>query len=298
MVGTLPRNVQLKLEQTLSQWHNWQCKPSLTEKPTVAKRLSRGLSNYSFLVSSGDLYVIRIDGVNPAIIGLSRQTEWRAMASASAAGLAPCPRYYNPELNSLVYDYLTEDPVPVTDPAATASLLQAIHQLPPVHFRLDLPERVRRYEKHMQHQGTPLHPVLDSCRTEILRILDTVSSEEQCPVFCHNDLLRANRLSCGGSLRAIDWEYCAMGSRWFDLAVVTVGDGLNQESRETLLTAYLDRAACDEERQRLSNYEIVYRYIELLWFNALDSDSDSERALGLSDARLQALEKGLPSSGR
>ena len=111
MVETLPRNIQLKLDQTLAQWHSWRRDPTLTQIPKTRRLLSPGLSNYSILVEADRQYVVRIDGLNPAVIGLSRQTEWRALQSASAAGLAPQPRYYNPELGSLVKQTGSRPPI-------------------------------------------------------------------------------------------------------------------------------------------------------------------------------------------
>ena len=88
MPPTLPRSIQLKLEQTLAQWPHWRCAPPLTAAPDVVAVLSPGASNFSILVTScGQQFVVRIDGVNPAINGLNRQTEWRALQAAHDAGL-------------------------------------------------------------------------------------------------------------------------------------------------------------------------------------------------------------------
>ena len=218
MVATLPPTIQLKLDQTLSQWHSWRCVPALTEKPTISHLLSPGLSNYSILVHANQPLVVRIDGLNPTTIGLSRQTEWRVLQLASAAGLAPHPRYYNPELGSLVYDYLEKDvaasskfaaatltaesvaatamaatAMAATAMAATAHLLRQIHQLPPVHFRLDLRERILRYEKHVEHRGDSASPILADARSRIMAIIERTDSEGQAQVLCHkcSDGLRA-----------------------------------------------------------------------------------------------------------
>ena len=293
MVATLPRNIQLKLDQTLSQWHSWRCMPRLAHKPAIVRRLSRGLSNYSILVRAESLFVIRIDGLNPAVIGLSRQTEWSALQTASAAGLAPAPRYYNPELGSLVYDYLDADEGQITDPTAIATLMRHIHRLPAVHFRLDLRERIVRLEKHIEHRGNSLHPLLDACRGRIFAELETINATGQVPVLCHNDLLQANRITSDGQLLAIDWEYCAMGSPWFDLAVVTVGDALSPTETENLLIGYLDRPPQAEEMLELARHECIYRYLELLWFSALDDSV--ERDEQITDSRLLLLEKCLNS---
>jgi len=291
MVATLPRNIQLKLEQSLAQWHSWRCETGLGRKPEVLKLLSSGLSNYSVLVEAENRYVVRIDGLNPAAIGLSRQTEWRVMQLASDAGLAPKPRYFNPELGTLVYDYLAIDTGYTGDTSAVASLLGKIHELPAVHFRLDLLERMRRYEKHIEHRGDTLHPILMQHREQFLKVLDQTNTSSGALVLCHNDLLQANRIPSSGQFRAIDWEYCAMGRPLFDLAVVCVGDSLNEAEKETLLHSYLGRGPGPEERLEMAQQECIYRYLELLWFSALDNHEVREKQL--TEVRFQQLADSL-----
>jgi thiamine kinase-like enzyme len=290
MVETLPRNIQLKLEQSLAQWHAWQCEPALTVKPEVIRLLSPGLSNYSVLVGAENYHVVRIDGVNPSAIGLSRQTEWRVLQSAAAARIAPRPRYYNPELGSLVYDYLPADETQSSEVASTAKLLRNIHELPAVHVRLELAERILRYEKHVEHRGDTLHPMLRDIRPDVFAVLEHINTLPNNPVLCHNDLLQANRLMSGGQLLAIDWEYCAMGRPLFDLAVISVGDSLTATETETLLGSYLEREPKVEERLELAQQGYVYRYLELLWFSALDDPAEREKQL--TGARFQKLAAG------
>ncbi len=290
MVAALPRNIKQKLDQTIVQWRSWHGETELLTPPVVVGTLSPGLSNYSILVESSRQFVVRIDGLNPAVIGLSRQSEWRALQCASASELAPTPRYFNPELSSLVYDYLPRDETSDPDPGleSVAALLRKIHQLPPLHFRLELQERALRYEKHIEHRGSQLPEALKRWREPVLDLVETLSREPSSPVLCHNDLLSANRITSGGQLRAIDWEYCAMGSPWFDLAVICVGDELSDSETETLLTNYLERKPEPHERRSLARYEGIYRYLELLWYCALDDEAERENQLTESRFRLMA----------
>ena len=88
-------------------------------------------------------------------------------------------------------------------------------------------------------------------------------------MLCHNDLLRANRIYSSGKLWALDWEYCATGSPWYDLAVVVGGDGLDTTQSGALLEAYLARTPLPAEHQSLQRYTCIYRYLELLWYLAV-----------------------------
>ena len=288
MMDALPQLIRLRLDQTLTQWRHWQCKIPLETAPEPVAVLGRGISNFTILVDAGQRFAVRIDGVNPAANGLNRQVEWRALEAASAAGLAPTPRYFNPELGSLVCDYLAPDAEQPQDTGQVAVLLRRIHQLPPRHHRLDLSERILRYEKQLSHRGEELPPTLVSLRGKLHEVLDTLQSQPGNRVLCHNDLLRANRLHSGGSLWALDWEYCAMGSPWYDLAVTICGDELDGEQAEALVRAYLEREPDAGERAQLRDYSFVYRYLELLWYLALEKAPAQKE--GFISGRLTALE--------
>lgn len=268
MVAALPGNIKLKLDQTLAQWRHWDCDPPLSSAPSILRVLPPGLSNFSVLVEAGRPFVVRIDGVNPAVHGLNRQGEWHSLHAAHDAGLAPRPRYFNPDLGSLVCDYLAPDahqPLAVAD---IADLLRGIHRLPARHHRLDLPDRVLSYEKRLAHRDVSRTVALTRYRNAITAILADTGAIEQPLVLCHHDLLRANRLYHGGRLYAIDWEYSAMGSPWYDLAVVAAGDALGNTGLDGLLESYLDRPAHASERELVMQYGCVYRYLELLWYLA------------------------------
>jgi aminoglycoside phosphotransferase (APT) family kinase protein len=271
MLQSLPRTVRLKLDQTLAQWTQWNCAPVVTCAPSIVKLLTAGVSNYSVLVESGQHFVVRIDGLTPATFGLCRQTEWRALKDAYAAGLAPRPCYFNPDLGTQVSDYLALDHAQDLDVADIARLLQHIHRLPPRHHRLNLADRILRYERQLEHLDRTPGDALRQHREKVSRLLEELSRHPAETVLCHNDLLRANRIYSGGKLWAIDWEYCAMASPWYDIAVIVNGDALPEHTTESLLYNYLGRTANDQERDTLYRYGCVYRYLELLWYMALEN---------------------------
>ena len=287
---TLPHNIRLKLEQTLTQWPQWHCEPPLASPPEVVKLLAPGVSNFSVLVRSGQRFVVRIDGINPAANGLNRQSEWRALHCAHSANLAPRPCYFKPALGSLVCDYLSPDEEQVLCIGELAALLRDIHQLPARHSRLHLAERILRYEKQLEHRGQALTAPMARCRKPVLRMLDDINRRPQPAVLCHNDLLQANRIYSGGRLWAIDWEYCAMGSPWYDLAAVITGDSLGAVQADELLETYLCRAASSAERVELQQHSCVYRYLELLWYLAQQRSSAQPALL---EQKMTALEKAL-----
>jgi thiamine kinase len=284
----LPRTIQLKLEQTLAQWPQWQCTvPPRT--PQIVRVLTPGVSNHCVLVDAGAPYVVRIDGLNPSAQGLSRQAEWRTLTAAYDAGVAPGPRYFNPELGSLVCDYLAPDPPRQADIAEVGRLLRAIHRLPARHHRLDLAERILRYEKQLEHRHCTRGTALPDCRDAITGLLRETAVSPQQVVLCHNDLLQANRVYSGGRLYALDWEYCAMGNPWYDLAVVVNGDSLAEQEAGLLVSAYLGREPNAQERHSLYQFSCIYRYLELIWYLALEKPVLSTEVIEEKSDALQAL---------
>ena len=286
MAVTLPRAEQLKLDHTLAQWRHWRCASPLSRAPRVLRKLGSGHSNCSVLVESGGRYVVRIDGISPAAHGLNRQAEWRIMHSAHGAGLAPRPCYFNPDLGSLVCEYLAPDDAEVPSPEAVAHLLRGIHDLPPCHLRLDLRDRIGRYERQLAHRGPQVPAALSRQREPVLDCLARREDARAAPVLCHNDLLSANRLASGGGLWAIDWEYSAMGDPWYDLAVVICGDNLPGAESQRLVAAYLGQQPTALQSRALQEYCAVYRYLELLWHLALERPVIDERGLARALDRL------------
>lgn len=290
MVAALPGKIQLKLDQTLAQWRQWACDPPLAGVPKLVATLGAGLSNFSILVEADSRFVVRIDGIDPVVHKLNRHGEWRSLEAAHGAGLAPAPRYFNPALGSLVCDYLTPDgeqPLNIPD---IAQLLRGIHQLPARHHRLDLAERLLSYEKRLIHRNPASRALLEDYRLPVAEALSAAGQTRQPQVLCHHDLLRANRLYSGGRLFALDWEYSAMGSAWYELAVVAAGDELTPAETDTLLRAYLGSAASESQLRLVMQYTCVYRYLELLWYLAQDHPGLDDRKL---EFKRELLDKNL-----
>jgi len=172
MINALPPPVQHRLEQTLAQWRQWQCQPALSEAPQAVGILGGGISNFTILVEQESRFVVRIDGLTPATNGLNRQVEWHALNAAHTAGIAPRPLYFNPELGSLVCDFLPPDETQEQCIQDIAMLLRGIHKLPARHHRLDLGERIRRYEKQLEHREEPLPGLLAACTDRVLLLLE------------------------------------------------------------------------------------------------------------------------------
>lgn len=267
MSASAAPGAQLKLEQALAQWSHWQVQPRLPGAPHLLGPLDGGSSNHSFLVQAQDRrFVVRVDRVNVAANGISRQAEWHILQHAAALGIAPAPRYFNPDIGVLVCDYHAPDTDADVTPGQLAALLRSLHDLPPIHLRMDPAERIRRYLRQLpaHHSGLealalPLLEALDRCEPGPLQV-------------CHHDLGGGNLVVSAGQLLALDWEYVAMGSGWFDLAVVVRDRGWEGAALEELLGRYLGREATAPERHALGVQDLLSRYLELLWYASGQGD--------------------------
>lgn len=288
--------------QTLAQWRAWRCEPTtLLAQPRVVETLGGGFSNQSLLVEGplrgekNGLFVVRTDGIDVKRHGLNRHHEWRALQSAYLSGLAPQPCYFNPELGSLVMRYIRNNTPALQSVAATGALLRDIHQLPTGRYRLDLSSRLAHYERQLDtvEHPTSEHQAVIALRAPIAASLRGAISLDDPVVLCHNDLLQGNRVAYNHRLCALDWEYCAAGSRWFDIAVVIAGDELSQTQQQTLLSAYRSTPLDHDECTALTNYIKVYRYLELLWHltEQTENPSSDNTAFPITEklATLQAL---------
>ena len=267
MEAELPPTISKQLKHSLAQYHMWNTDTPLTREPSVIKQLSGGLSNYNFLVEAEQKFVLRIDGIDTTTLGLSRHGEWVVLHRVAEAGLAPTPRYYNPDIKVLVVDYLAPEPNRAANAEDIATFFKQLHSIPPIRFKLDLPQRIRRYEYHLTRHFKEVERTLKPFARRLEKYLEVINSDRTPATLCHNDLNPSNRIFFKSSLWAIDWEYAASGNPWFDIAVAFYSDELpNEDLKKKFLISYLEeKNNFDESMRKIQLYSIVYTYLEILW---------------------------------
>jgi len=289
---TAPRaettTVPARARAALATRGRWQ--PAALGPAQLVCELKGGLSNHNLLFHCAQQWlVLRLDRIDTRLNRLDRELEYRIMRDAARAGLAPRPRYLDSRRGVLVHDYVGELPATVralperhrpqtpgrrggrpavsamTTHSALAALLRAIHRLPPRAPRLQLAAQLAHYQS-IATQATPLEAAdaaLARSAGYCAAKLDRDSGE---PVLCHNDLLWANRVWHQGRLLALDWEYAASGSRWFDLAVASSEQP--EAAALGLLEAYLGRPSAAWERELLRCGRCLHAYLSWLWQRA------------------------------
>lgn len=277
-----------------ADWAQWS-----NTRPQLIKPLPGGLTNNNYLLRDGErLLVLRLNSAISAALDLDREAELQTLCLADAAGLSAPLIYSDPQRQYLVSGFIRGRPWAAADRTALtglADLLKAIHQLPAIANKLD----VRHKQLHYWQAIDPrlaCYGELTACRARFSHYLDHASPDVGQACLCHNDLLPDNLLwDEKGQLRAIDWEYAAMGDPFYDLAVIVEGHGFSTGQQQQLLAAYLQAAPGRADWQRLHYWRIVYRYLSLLWYAVQVSAgvlSDDELAAGLS-SQIQALNKAI-----
>ncbi len=274
MEQKLPQAVRLKLQKTLARFKDWiDINPAAT-CPKPLQILGSGSNNYSVLVANSHHYVIRINRSPHHQNALDPQAEIQALQAAAIHRIAPKLRFADSELGCIVCDYLEQKEAPRARIDELARLLRKIHALPAITQKVSLSDRIVHYQRLLRVAGsTDLKPPGTISARAALIGAQKLQSADEPRVLCHNDLLAANLIRNQGQLWVIDWEYAAMGSRWFDLAVVCHGNLYDEEREGLLLSEYLRRDPAAQDWRMLRHARSAYAYLEWLWFASRDASS-------------------------
>lgn len=254
------------LNRALGAWQLWDLPQPLQQAPHCGPSLAHGSAHIVYEIHTEPQAALQLvarvrqRATRTAAESFAREIEiWRA---ASAAGCAP-RLIYADEIGEVMICHRANTLDALVTGLELGTLCQHIHSLPPVHHSLDLKAEVAGYLEAM----TPdLHDawqvVMKQCDVDAsLRLLD-----QDKHYLCHNDLTAGNLMRSEGRLVAIDWEYAAMGSRYFDLAIAS--QGLCPDGRSELIRSVLG----DEPDQALmSAGQRAASLITALWQNRYET---------------------------
>jgi thiamine kinase len=232
---------------------------------SVLQQLSNGPTHSSFLLERGDeKFVLRLDKPAARELGLGRQNEAQVLRVLAEAGLAPLPVYDNVPGGILLRPWLegrtwTVEHMKDRDSLSRlARLLRQLHTVAPAGNVFDPLGAARRYARRLG----PGKPAGIIERAE--QLANALAGWPEAPVLCHNDPVCHNILE-GASLVLIDWEYAAVGDRYFDLAVALQHHGVDDALSRCFLENYLDRKARADEWRHLRQQRHFYQCLLQLW---------------------------------
>ena len=243
--------------------------PGWAGRPRTVEPLGGGITNRNYRVAvDGDVFVVRIPAASGSLLGIDRGLEHQASRLAAACGVGPeVIAFIEPE-GVLVTRFIEGQPV--TDEAVhqplmlerIAQSLRRIHQAGSIAAQFSPFRVVEAYALTTTRHGGQLPPSLERARPIAVDIERALRPEPLVP--CHNDLLNANFIDDGASIRIVDWEYAGMGDRFFDLGNFAVNHQLSEEDEGWLLSAYFGRLV-GSQYARLRLMRIMSDYREAMW---------------------------------
>jgi thiamine kinase-like enzyme len=231
--------------------------------------LGGGITNRNFKVAvGGETFVLRIGGKDTALLGIDRQAEHEATSVAAELEIGPeVVAFVEPE-GSLVTRFVAGTPLPVEEMRRTetlrhvAEMLRRLHDGPSFPAQFDSFRVVEAYLATAASRGVATPREYERAKQTANEIERTRGPRAARP--CHNDLLNANFIRQGETIRIVDWEYAGMGDRFFDLANFSVNHELSDDQNEELLTAYFgELAEADLHALRLMRFMSDFR--EAMW---------------------------------
>lgn len=231
--------------------------------------LEGGITNRNYRVRVGQgLFVVRIPAHTSALLGIDRRVEHAVSRLAAAAGVGPeVIAFIEPE-GALVTQFVVGRPVSdaaVHDPLMLqriAHSLRRIHHAGAVDATFSPFRVVEAYALTATRHGGHLPPAFERAQPIAAAIERALPAEP--PVLCHNDLLNANFIDDGATIRIVDWEYAGMGDRFFDFGNFAVNHQLSEIDEARLLAAYFGRAL-PAQQARLRLMRIMSDFREAMW---------------------------------
>jgi len=232
--------------------------------------LAGGITNTNFRVDvAAASFVVRLPGAQTSILGIDRQREVACSRVAHAVGIGPeVVAFLEPE-GILVTRFIPGIPVTPGDAGDPAMLRRMAASLRRVHDGPAFPGTFRPFGTVIDYlRACGPDTVLPRGFTGILRQAEAVDRVLRATAppdrSCHNDLLAANFIDDGTTIRILDWEYAAMGDPFFDLGNFAANQELDEAGVRMLVEAYAGRVT-DADLARVALMRILSDLREAMW---------------------------------
>ncbi len=211
--------------------------------------------------------------------GVERQHQFALQQQLYGLGVAPQPIWLSDDETIWVERWqshsesatLSSHRLPLYTLAKT---LARIHSLPVTARPLNLAARWLHYSDAAQLDiSSELYLKAQAFRKKAIKS----EEDDDDYVLCHNDLL-INHLLIGAdnTVTIIDWEYAAMGNRYFDLASCCLINKLDNKESDELMQHYAAIMNIDKHKA-LEKFELHTEIVAItndLWFAALNATKD------------------------
>lgn len=245
--------------------------PGWSDRRLAVAPIPAGITNRNFRVDvDGSAYVVRLPGRDTELLGIDRAAEHEAATAAAAAGVGPDVIAFLPDPGALITRFVPGSHIPEADLrrddvlAKVVASLRAFHGCPPIRSTFPVFRIVERYRDIASSRGVRIPNAYEEAHRLATTIEGAFARSPVPPRTCHDDLLNANLLLDGDHVWLVDYEYAGVGDPYFDLANLSVNNGLDDAACQSLLRLYFGEVT-DARRARLALMRIVSDLREAMW---------------------------------
>ena len=246
--------------------------PGWAGREVAFEPLEGGITNRNYLVTvDGERFVLRVPGADTDLLGIDRTNVYRAASAAAQAGVGPEVLAFLPEEgNVFVTRFVQGAHIPEEDLrrddvlGAVVRSVRAFHGCAPIPSSFPVFRIVEDYARIAADRGVHVPPAYVDAEA-VAAPIEAAFGRAPAPLTtCHDDLLNANFLRDGDHVWIVDYEYAGMGDPFFDLANLSVNNGLDAPAQELLLRRYFGTID-DRHRARLALMRLMSDFREAMW---------------------------------
>ncbi|CAD5284729.1 Choline kinase [Alteromonas sp. 38] len=247
---------------------------NLSDSATV-ERHPAGLVNQVYHLKDHDRgFAVKWVGED-AFSGIDRFHQFVLQQQLAERGIAPKPIWLSDDELIWVEQWEEEaDPHPsIRSPEALASVLARVHGLPITARPLNL---FSRWLHYMHTAGLKAGDVLFERAIQLRASLVESEGNTDDYVLCHNDLL-AHHVVRDSTPFIVDWEYSAMGNRYFDVAGCAKINAMSEAEIQALAIAYAKEVGKDEDEvlAQVHLHREIVNMTNDLWLAALEGNKQN-----------------------
>ena len=203
------------LRRCLDRWQDWQLATPLYSPPDLGALVAQGSGHSVYGIVSAPQLIGRVRHQSTRLTNEAFSQELMVWSRAAQNGLAPRIVYADEKEQAIICERVDAIEQPVSG-EALGTLCRQIYALPGVSHQLTLASDIEHYlEQLPAHLASAWRAAMHAGDAE--KALAKLAADTL--YLCHNDLTPGNLMTHSDHLIAIDWEYAAMGSRYFDVAI-------------------------------------------------------------------------------
>lgn len=216
-------------------------------KEAVVTPLAGGITNQNYrVVVDGESFVLRIGGKGTHLLGIDRAREYACASIAAQVGVGAQVVRFLADDDALITRFVVGEGITPESASQPRRLGRIVDTMRRYHSGPAFPGTfspfavVRDYHQLALQHGVSFPETLPRVFALMSAIEQAIGPTPSVP--CHNDLLASNFIDDGARICIIDWEYAAMGDRFFDLGNFAVNQELADEQCMLLLQRYFGEA--------------------------------------------------------